>query len=213
MAEPFIFRSEASLVRFTGYVADSLRSLHRGLQRVSGSSIFFHVHHALFRRHFTTSEFMNDFAAWAGKTMGEERLAERLSVIDPLQFASVAEARERIIQVVGEAVGGAEQVARVGRDRAFFFQEVQSFAFDTGQLARDLPEFARVVRAVQPDVVFHHLIESRLRLFGGENDFSAWLEMDAGRPDIAEAVRQLSPYVHNLRQMGTEIAEAVEGRL
>lgn len=213
MPRPFEFSSEASIVRYSGIWADSAHTLLAGLGKVDGSSIFYHLHHALFRRHFTTSEFMNDFARWAWVTLHEERLAERLSTIDPLAVQSIAQAREQLVAVVQEHVGQSEQDHKVSRGRAFYFCDAQTFVFPTGIVARDLPDFAAKVRAVRPDVIFRHVIGARLRVEGDRNDFSRWIEDEHKAPELAAQILRLSPYTLNLNQLRGAIADAVERHL
>ncbi len=204
---PFRFHSEQSLVRTTGMMAQSLRALQQGLARASLPCIFFHVHHALFRRSFTRADFMNDFARWAWVTLHEEALAERLSVVDPLQYKHIREASDHLRAIVSEALGRAEFIQHVERNQAFYFQEAQTFICDTGLVAQDLHDFAQMVRTVRPDVIFHHFIEARLRLARDENDFSLWIDEALHRPDLAARLRQLSPYRHDLRSLRKTIAD------
>lgn len=47
---PFRFMTETGVVRWAGFLADDLRSLLLGVQRVPDASIYYHVHHAVFQR-------------------------------------------------------------------------------------------------------------------------------------------------------------------
>lgn len=208
MPRPFKFMSEASIVRYGGVCADSLKSLLSGLKRAEGSSIFYHLHHALFRRHFTTSEFMNDFARWVWVVLHEERLAERLSTVDPLAGGSIAGAREQLVHTVREHLGETEYVLHVPTGQEFYFRDAQTFVFPTGIEATNLEELAVRVRTVRPDVIFHHVVGARLRL-GARNDFTAWIEDELGDPELAAKILALSPYRLNLNQLRDAIAETV----
>ncbi len=213
MNRPFAFQSAASLVKHTGYSADNVRALLRGLQRVPGSSIFYHVHHALFRRHFTIGEFMNDFARWALTALGEEALAERLSAVDPLHCQSVREARNELVRVISEQLGASEYVAHVPSGKRFFFSQAQTFVFPTGRSAAGLQEFGQEVQRVGVDTIFHHFVTAPLRLGRKDNDFSAWLRDELGEPDLAHQVAELSPYSYDLYRLRERIGDLVERRL
>lgn len=213
MSRPFAFQSAASLVKHTGFSADNLRGLLRGIQRASGSSIFYHVHHSLFRRHLTTGEFMNDFARWALVTLGEEALAERLTAVDPLQCLSIRAAREALAKVVGEHLGASEYVAHVPPGKRFYFSAAQSFVFPTGRTASTLAEFSKEVRRVGLDTIFHHFVTAPLRLGRRDNDFSAWLGDELGDRALAAEVAQLSPYQYDLSELRLRIADLVDRRL
>src|SRR5437764_13967288 len=117
---PFAFQSSATINRYTGLAADSTRALARGMRRVAETSIYYHVHHALFRRHFTMSEYMNDFARWAWHTLHEQTLAEKLAAVDPLVSTSLHEARMRLANVSEEELGNTDYVKPVRRsDRSY----------------------------------------------------------------------------------------------
>lgn len=207
--KPFRFESSLSLTRYTGFAADNLRSLLRGLERVPGGSIYYHLHHALYRRHFAIGAFANDFAVWCWKELHEQVLGERLTIIDPLDFSTVRLARNKLIEEVDRHLGSVEYIQRVPHPRQFFFQESQTFVFPTGREATDLPDFATELRKASPDVIFHHFVVATLRLGAGENDFSRWLEEEAKKPELAQRLRELSPYSVDLFTLQHRIADLV----
>lgn len=210
MGEPFVFQNASSLTRYTGYSVDNLRAMLRGLERVPGGSIFYHFHYALFRRHYAAGAFINDFSYWTWNVLHEEALSERLSILDPLEFPSVRAARNRLVEVVEDHLGHIEYIQHVPHDLRFHFLEAQSFVYGTGRTARDLGEFAREVRKVSPDVIFHHFIVAPLRLGPKENDFSKWIEKEWRQEELAQRLRELSPYSEDLFDLRQRIGELVE---
>lgn len=207
--EPFRFNSSASITRYTGLSADNPRDLLRGIQRASGSCIYYHVFHALFRRHYTASEYMNDFARWTWYTLNERLLAEKLAAIDPTAYVTVSEAREALARVLEDQLGHTEWIPHVRSELRFHFIEAQTFVFPTGIEARDVRDFAEKVRHVPPDVIFHHFILAPMRLGRRDNDFSAWLR-GQGAEDLARRIDALSPYsggdLFALRERLSELA-------
>lgn len=212
MPRAFQFHSALSLVTHTGYGADDLRSLVRGLQRAPGSAIFYHVHHALFRRHFTGGEFMNDFARWALVGLGEEALAERLTAVDPMQCLSVRAARDALGGIVATYLGESEYGIRVPPGKRFFFSAARTFVFPTGRSAASLRDLADGLRRSGPDVVFHHFVTAPLRLGRRDNDFSAWIEDELHEPELAIEIARLSPYDCDLFGLRDRIADLVAAR-
>jgi hypothetical protein len=204
--EPFRFDSSASITRFTGLSADNLRALLRGIERASGASIYYHVFNALFRRHFTASEYMNDFARWTWYTLHERPLAEKMAVVDPTACATIGEARQALAKVISEQLGDIEFISHVRSDLRFHFQEAQTFVFSTGIEARDPRDFADKVRLVPPDVIFHHFVAAPMRLGRRENDFSAWLR-GQGAEELAGRIDALSPYSGDLYALRERISE------
>jgi hypothetical protein len=207
MAASFIFQSTATLTRYTGFSADSARSLQRGIARVPGSSIFYPVHFALFRRHFMTSEIMNDFARWTWATLGDEPLAEQLASVDPLTVTSIHEVRERLVHAIEGYLGRTEYASAVDPTARFYFIDGQSFLFPTGLSSDSIGSFAEAVRRAPVESIFHHFVAAPLRLGKRDNDFSQWLEFEQGASRAAQRIRELSPYSTDLFGLGERIAE------
>lgn len=212
MGTKFIFYGEAGLPVYTNFRAGSLRSLLRGIETVSGSSIYYHFYHALFRRHFITTDYMNDFARWVWLHLNEPTLAERLASLDPLEYSTVREAREALRQLIQEAVGGSESVFRVPEGEEFYFSELRSFVYPVGQEVRDLESFARALEEVPAASLLYHFIAAPLRVGRHSNDFSLWLN-SLGENGLALQFDRVSPYGHNLHQLRARMVELVRGRL
>ncbi len=205
-SEPFRFDSSATLTRFTGVSADNLHALLRGIQRASGASIYYHVFHALFRRHFTTSEYMNDFAHWAWYTLHERQVAEKLAAVDPTAYVTPHEARQALARVLEDQLGHTEFVPRVRDDLRFHFIDAQTFIFSTGIEARDPRDFADKIRQVPPGAIFYHFVMAPMRLGRRENDFSAWLH-GQGAEELAKRIDELSPYSGDLYTLRDRLSE------
>ncbi len=207
MPAPFLFQSTATLTRYTGFSADSARSLQRCLARVSGASIYYHLHFNIFRRHFLTSEIINDFARWVWVTLGDEPLAEQLAAVDPFEFVKIHDARTRLISLIGDYLGQADYGHAVGARQRFYFQEGQSFTFPTGQVVSSADQFREEVRKAPAESIFYHFVVAPLRLGTKDNDFSSWLSSELGLDKAAARIRALSPYETDLFKLGGKIAE------
>jgi hypothetical protein len=206
---PFVFKSVATLARATSFFADSARTLQTAIERAPSSSIYFHLHFALFRRHFTTSEFLNDFAQWTRTTLADEALAELLAAVDPLELTSLRQARERLVATLGEYVGRMAFTPSVSFKQRFCFQEAESFIYPTGASADGLAAFAREMRAAPAESVFYHFVVAPLLEKKGDNDFSIWLEAQ-GHGEAAARVRRLSPYSTDLYALGDRIGDLLQ---
>jgi hypothetical protein len=213
MGQEFVFYSEASIGVWTGLRAASLRSLRTGIQKASGPSIFYHMHHSLLRRHVITSDHMNDFALWVWQHANQPALAEKLASVDTWEFTSVREVREKLLEHLGHYVGEMEVFLRVAERDEFQFIELRSLAFPTGMVATDLPSFRECLTHVGHGSLFYHLIEARLRLGRRSNDFSEWLSDSLKQDTLAEQINNLSPYAYNLWQLRSKMLELVEAKL
>ena len=208
-AGPFVFKSVATLARATSFFADSARTLQTAIERAPSNSIYFHLHFALFRRHFTTSEFLNDFAQWTRTTLADEPLAELLAAVDPLEFTSLRQARQRLAGTIGEYVGRMAFTPSVGFRQRFCFQQAVSFIYPTGVSADGLRSFAAAVRAAPAESVYYHFVVAPLLEEKGDNDFSIWLRAE-GHDAAAARVRRLSPYSTDLFTFGRRVGDLLQ---
>lgn len=210
---PFAFASEAGLVRWTGYKAEDLKSFLLGLEKVSGSSIYYHFYQSLFRRHFTAVDYTHDFARWAMVSLNAPPLAERLAHVDPTDYNSIREAREKMIGYVRSFLGEAGSWFNMRAQAPFYFLEQDSFVFLAGPRATNLREFRDGVAAVGPSSIYYHLIEARLRLQRNDNDFSVWLETGQWEGGLAEQIRNLNVHRRSIGVTRKRVVELVEQRL
>jgi len=213
MAEPFRFYTEAGLVLHTNFKAESLKSLLYGLKKVSGSSIFYHLHHSLLRRHFAASDYMNDFARWVLVQLGQNSLAEKLSAVDPIAHRSVREAREKLIECVSEYVGAGEIFFRVSEGNEFHFLQLKSFIAPLNIVADDLYTFYQGLQKATLGTLFFHLIEAPIRLEKASNDFSEWLQSSLNENELAAEIGSINPYMYNLWELKKELINKVRSRI
>jgi hypothetical protein len=207
--EPFVFKASATLARYSGYFADSARTLQTAIEAVPASSIYYHLHHALFRMHFTTSEFLNDFASWAWTTLGDEPLAELLAAVDPLDLVSIEQAREALVRIIGDYVGRMEYTPSVGFKQRFCFQSSVTFIYPVGRTADTLRSFAAAAKEAPAQSIFYHFVVAPVLEGKRDNDFTIWLRAQ-GCDEAAEKVRRLSPYAIDLYGLGRRIAEVLQ---
>ncbi len=203
--KPFKFYFESGIISYTSIRADSLNSFYSGLQKVSESSIFYHLHHAYFRRHFTTADYMNDFARWIWINIGDKSISEKIAMINPFLFDSIKAIRKRLLKDLKEYIGSGEQFPRVPFDKEFYFLELRSFIHPTGFEAKDLKEFKRGIERISISGLFYHLIDSRIRIGRKTNDFSQWLATELSEHEKAEKIAQLNLFSLNLWDIRNEI--------
>lgn len=88
----------ATFILSTPYVAHNLKEFVEILSKVSISSLYFHIFEAKMR----LEREENDFTAWF-KGMGEEKLVEELSGLDPYTI-TLEGLRQKIIRIVRKYV-------------------------------------------------------------------------------------------------------------
>ena len=201
----FIFDTELRLVVLTGTKVRSLKELRAELPKVPGSSIFFHTHQEYLAHDFQRSAHYNDFARWVSQALREEALAEKLAAIDLLAFTTIRELRHAVIETIDAYLGELDRPGYECRpEEAFHFCRSRSFVLPTGIVADDVNDFFRKVASISHASLYFHFFEARLRLGRRTSDFSRWLT-DQGRPDLAEAIDALNPYVRTLDELRRDI--------
>lgn len=209
---PFAFASQSGLVRWTGHRADDLPSFLEGLEKVSGSSIYYHFYESLYRHHYTTTDFTHDFARWMDHGLHLPPLAEQLAQVDPTDFTAIRAARERMIERVSRFIGDSGRWFNLRAVTPFYFLEVDSFIYPTGHLAADLASFAECLRRVGEASIYYHLFAARIRLGRRDNDFSIWLENELGEKDLADRVRGINVHRRPIGVTRMRVVAAVEHR-
>jgi len=211
--EPFQFFSTAHIVELTRRVARTLQELRDGIRDVTGSSIFHHTFGALRDRPFAAHRYASDFARWAAEVLQDWPVAERLAFMDPTEFPSIRELRERMVQVIDDRLAEEGEIVPAPPGREFHFAQCISLIFPIGQMAQTLPELCEGIRRASARTLFFHLVEARLRIGRCTNDLSCWLTDSLEAPELARRLDRLdllAPSTEDLRQ---QVLAALEVRI
>lgn len=208
MSPVFTFKQCVNILKSTGRKAGDLRELGKMIAEVSGDSIFHHTYQYFMKEHI--QQYTNDFADWAGEGLEERALAERLSNIDPYDFHLIDDLRAELLRVTDDYLALFPEPRGAMPGGEFYFNETITFTFSTGIRARNLAEFLMGIRYVDAGSIYYHYYEARMRLGGGIDDFSAWIEGVLAKPDLAERIREIDPFMHNVEGIREHIIEAVE---
>jgi len=210
--EPFRFYTRLHLSELTGLKASKITQMLQLLKEVPGSSIYHHTHRFLQQHQYLSPEPPNDFAYWVKEMLGEDELSERLASIDTIQFPSIRELREKIIQTIEDYLkknpSAAAKVSK--KNEEFHFIKSVSFILPTNYIAADLNEFADILKKITIDSIYFHIFEARLRLEKETNDFSLWIEKSLGNKKLADKIARLDPYTHTLEDLRNVIVKMIE---
>jgi hypothetical protein len=208
--KPFYFNTSAHLLRIGRERAANLAELLQALRTCSENSIFEHTFRTLQEHHFIREGYSNDFAHWAFTACNERGLAERLAGIDVREFTSVQAVREQLVQIVEEYMrNNPGSAARAARE-PFYFCAADTVVLPTPFVARNLPEFVDGLARVTVHSIQHHFIEARLRLQLRSNDFSLWLEEEAGLKEAARRLNRIDIYTATMEDVRRQILRIVE---
>lgn len=213
--EPFIFYTRLNLSELTGLKAGTLEQLLNLIKEVPGSCIYHHTHRFLQQHQYLSPEPPNDFAYWISEVLGENELGERLASIDTIQYATIRNLREKVVQTIEEYLEAYPTARRrFARDEEeFHFIKSHSFVMPTPYIAQDLKSFTAALKKVTLDSIYFHIFEARLRLEKGSNDFSNWIETSIGDKKLAEEIARLDPYTYTLDNLRTTLIRLVARHL
>jgi len=207
--DPFIFHTTAHIVELTGRSARTLTELRDGIREVTGSSIFHHTFGALRDRPFAAQRYTSDFARWSAEVLQDWPVAERLAFMDPTEFPSIRELRERILQVIGDRLADGAETAPALPGREFHFSQSISLIYAVGRAARSLPELVEGIRRASARTLFFHLVEARLRIGRCTNDLSCWLADSLDAPDLAGHLDRLDLLVPSTEDLRRQVLAAL----
>ena len=205
---PFEFRQCVSLVKSTGKKAGNVHELRDLIRRVSNDCIFHHTYQYSLKGHIL--EYTNDFAHWAGESLEERALSERLSNIDPYGFKDIADLRNELVYVINDYLTMFPEPREAMSGDEFYFNETVTLIFPVGIRVRNLAEFLAAMSHINTASIYYHFYEARIRLGGGVDDFSRWFEDVFGKKELAERIRTIDPFMHSLEDIKTHILEEVD---
>lgn len=208
MPKTFEFKQCVTILKSTGKKAKNLRELKVVLAEVSDGAVAHHTYQYFLKGHVL--EYTNDFAHWAGESIEERALAERLSNIDPYDYPSVQDLRRDLVGAIDDylTLFPEPRDAMPGDD--FYFNETVMLVFPAGVRARNLAEFLMAMKYVEGSSLYYHFYDARVRLGKQADDFSQWLEEGMEKPEVARTIRSIDPFMHSLETIRERIVEAVE---
>jgi hypothetical protein len=210
MTIPFEFKQYTSILKSTGRRAKNLRELREGIASVSKEAIFHHTYQYFLKAHIL--EYTNDFAQWAGDSIEERALSERLSNIDPYAFKDIDDLRKELLDVIDDYIENFPEPRDTAPGDEFYFNEAIILIFPTGVRAKNLAEFLIAIKYIEPSSIYYHFYDARTRL-GGINDFSKWFETELGKKELSEKIRLIDPFMHSIEKIREHISELLESEV
>jgi len=211
--KPFYFNTSEHLLRIGRQKATTLCELWQALQTCPDDSIFQHTFRTLQDHHFIGQGFSNDFAHWCLSACNEPVLAEQLASVDVREFTAIEGLRRRMVGIVDEFLRQHSCSGSKAGHEPFYFCASDIVVLPTPFAPDSLPGFVDGLKQVSVHSVHHHFIEARLRLQLMSNDFSQWLEEEAGLPQAADAIERIDIYTNTMEGVRQQIATIVEQAL
>ena len=213
--EPFRFSTRLSLSELTGLKAANLNQLLAIVRQVPEACIYHHTHRFLQQHQYFSPEPPNDFAYWVTEVLGEDDLGEQLASIDAIQFSTIQDIKNEIIETIENYLKAHPLAEKrfVKQGAEFYFIKSKSFIIPTKYVATDLKEFAEILKKITIDAIYFHIFEARLRLGKSTNDFSHWIEKSTGDSDLAKKISRLDPYTYTMEELRKTLIRMIEKKI
>ncbi len=210
---PFSFMACLELLEFVGVRAENERQLAELMEEVPLDSIYYHTHSFYLRHKFVAGAYPNDFATWAAIQVRDRVLGERLAMLDPGEFPNLEALREELMAIIDDHLRDLQVVPGVIFGEPFDFIQSRIVEIPTGIQAATLQELRDVLLEVDLSAIYYHLMEARMRLGRGQNDFAAWLRDGLGLPGLAAKVQALDPYAGSLERSRSRLVQLCDEAL
>lgn len=195
----------------TGRRAQTLRELRDILRDIHPGSIYHHFWGSLLRPQSISREYNNDFADWCRKSLHDNRMAERLAVIDPADYSDMEALRQELIDVIDERLDETEMMLFAQADRQFQFVRAIIVQFDTHKRLKHPRELVRALPELSVGSVFYHFVDARRRDPLSVDDFRAWLQGTGPQYDgLCDALSEIDPYFDSLYVLRQRLTEACD---
>jgi trehalose synthase-fused probable maltokinase len=210
---PFSFVACVELREFVGVRAEDERQLAELIEQVPLDSIYYHTHSFFLRHRFVAGPYPNDFATWAALHVRDQILGERLAMVDPALFPDLEALRQELVATVDDHLRSLQIVPRIVSGEPFEFVRSRIVEIPTGVETRTLAELRQALLEVDVSAIYFHLVEARMRLGRGQNDFAAWLEHALGLGELATRVRAINPYGGSLERTRARLIQLCDEAL
>lgn len=207
--KPFYFNTSEHLLRIGRQKAGNLSELLKAIETCPDDSIFQHTFRTLQEHHFIRQGFSNDFAHWTLSALNEPALAEQLASVDVREFTAIEGLRCRMVEIINQFLQSHSKSGTHSAHEPFYFCASDLVVLPTKFAPDTLNGFLEGITQVSVHSIHHHFIEARLRLRRMSNDFSVWLEEEAGLMDAAEAIERIDIYANTLEGVRLQIARIV----
>lgn len=205
MDSPFVFKSEFWIPRYTGIKVYSIKDFLEALKLVDKFSIFYHMYINIFNYHNLPTFYTNSISYWFYSN-GHLLLAEKISIIDPLDYCDLEELRNVLIKTLEENY---DKNWDDKEKNPFYFIKAEREIIECQRIAENLEQFIEGIKESSINSLFYHLVTSRIENNTLVNDYSSWL-LHIGEGKKAEKINKLDLYTMNLHEIKKEIINILE---
>lgn len=225
---PFRFVGCMELKEMLGLKARDEEDLMNLVEEVPLESIYYHVYGYLLRHDYLLGPYPNDFASWVHIEVRDSMLAEKLGLLDPVEYDTLEGLRATIVELISNHLDQVHGIPRVIMGQPFFFMKSNIIEVPTKIEVKSLREFREALEVVDSSVIFNHFFasteEPRKVVDSKESvefnqvftpagklrrrmDFVKWVEEDLGMEQLAQNFRVVNPFMMSLEKLRTEMMD------
>lgn len=206
--QPFFIKNCSLAAIATGERASSILELRDKLAIVDEGCLRYHFWGGRLNPQFTDPQQHNDFANWVYHRLHDHILAEKLSIIDPTEFANLEELRQEVLETIERRLDDYEITFWTRREDRFHFIRSTIIVFESALTIDSPQDLPKAIQKLSPSSIFYHFIDARMRTSEKIDDFSIWLNMcgDQYQTLIAK-IQAIDPYFLSLTQLREELAK------
>ncbi len=199
--QPLQIKDCALLQIATGVSAQNLQELTESLSLIHPDSITYHFFGTKLRASFEAPEYQNDFAAWAYKSLHDNGLAERLSLINPGRFSSTDDLRDKLIEVIRLSLSENEPPAIAKESEKFQFIRSEEVLFDMNMSVSNPKQLADLITEMPLGSIYYHFVDSK-------NSIGSWLsQFGDDYKDLSQEIMNIDPYFYTLDELRTKASQ------
>jgi hypothetical protein len=205
------FVRNCSLARIaTGERASSLLELREKLMTVDENCIYYHFWGGRMNPQFIHTQNHNDFASWIYHRLNDHILAEKLSIIDPMEFDNQELLRQEVLETIERRLDNYEFIFYTKKEDQFHFVRSSIVVFDSILCIQKPEDLPKIISQLSPGIIFYHFIDARVRTADKTDDFSVWLKMFGDKySGLIEGIQAIDPYFLSLTQLRDELTHVI----
>jgi len=204
--QPLSIKDCAILNIATGVRAKNLKELRDRLLTIHPESITYHFWAKRLRPGFEEREYNNDFAAWAYTYLHDNKLAERLGLINPGILSDTEELRAKVVEVVELRLEENETTLDTKEREQFHFIRSEITLFDTQNVISKPEELTELLPNLSLGSIYFHFIDTKKGSNDQSGDISLWISgFGADYKELSEQISKLNPYFFTLTEFRTRV--------
>lgn len=188
----------------TGMRAKNLIELRDLLLTIHPESIYYHFWAKKLRPGFEEPEYYNDFATWAANNLHDNKLAERLGLINPGMFSNIEEIRSKLIDVANLSLEESKSAINTKEGEQFQFTRSDIVLFDSNCVISNPEELTEIFPTLSLGSIYFHFIYTKNK----SEDISSWLSLFGDEyKGLIQQISKLDPYFFTLSEIRIKVSQ------